>query len=183
MRFFLVRQGSKGHGQQDWQEVGQNINGHVRERNQFKSNIWTYVLSKLRNNTVHRLLHLQRPASVQRCGIQRLLLHAQDTGTHVMYVTLSWCFFTNTAIPKLYSKVKLKVEESLSTTKWVALICDAWTSRAVDSRMINSILSQRTGNCCLTLEQYMKVTLRKTLQTSCKMQPKNGGLPKKTWWL
>lgn len=39
----------------------------------------------------------------------------------------------NTAIPKLYREVKPKVEEGLRTAERVALPCDAWTSRVVDS--------------------------------------------------
>lgn len=42
-------------------------------------------------------------------------------------------FFPDTAVPKIYREVKLKVEESLSTADRVALTCYAWTSRAVDS--------------------------------------------------
>ena len=49
------------------------------------------------------------------------------------YVTPSRRFFTDTAVPKLYREVKLEVEEALSPAERVALTCDAWTSRAVDS--------------------------------------------------
>lgn len=49
------------------------------------------------------------------------------------YVTPSRRFFTDTAVPKLYREVKLKVQESLKPAERVALTCDAWTSRAVDS--------------------------------------------------
>uniref|UniRef100_A0A3B4FMZ3 BED-type domain-containing protein n=1 Tax=Pundamilia nyererei TaxID=303518 RepID=A0A3B4FMZ3_9CICH len=49
------------------------------------------------------------------------------------YVIPSRRFFADTAVPNLYIDVKHKVEESLSTAERVALTCDAWTSRAVDS--------------------------------------------------
>ncbi|CAI5682133.1 unnamed protein product [Oreochromis niloticus] len=49
------------------------------------------------------------------------------------YVIPSRRFFADTAVPNLYIDVKRKVEESLSTAERVALTCDAWTSRAVDS--------------------------------------------------
>ncbi|XP_065326764.1 E3 SUMO-protein ligase ZBED1-like [Pelmatolapia mariae] len=49
------------------------------------------------------------------------------------YVIPSRRFFADTAVPNLYIDVKRKVEESLSTAERVALTCDAWASRAVDS--------------------------------------------------
>ncbi|KAM3871381.1 E3 SUMO-protein ligase ZBED1-like [Diretmus argenteus] len=49
------------------------------------------------------------------------------------YVIPSRRYFTDNAVPKLYRATKLQVEESLSTADRVALTCDAWTSRAVDS--------------------------------------------------
>ena len=61
-----------------------------------------------KNNTVHHLLHVQRPVSIQCCRKQGFLLHAEDTGRYV----------------------------SLRTAERVALTCEAWTSWSVDSYMI-----------------------------------------------
>lgn len=57
-----------------------------------------FLLVRLRkltrkDNPVHPLLHVQRPACVQRCGTQRLLSHAEDTVTPVCeprQMTPSW---------------------------------------------------------------------------------------------
>lgn len=90
---------------------------------------------------------------VENAGICNMLKTLE-----IRYVIQSRCFFANTAVPKLYRGVKLKVKESLKTAGRVVLTCDIEVGGLVDDC---NITSQRTGNCNRMFskcEWYMKAT-------------------------
>ena len=64
----------------------------------------------------------------------------ENTGFHYMvhsleprHVISSQSFVTLKSIPNLYKETKLSMQESLNSAHRVAIICDAWTSRAAVS--------------------------------------------------
>ena len=73
---------------------------------------------------------LQPYSVVENEGFQNLLGILEPR-----YVIPSRKYFTDTAIPKLYSEVKEEVNGKLSLAEGVAITCDGWSSRATESYM------------------------------------------------
>ena len=61
-------------------------------------------------------------------GFQSLLIILEPR-----YVIPSHKYFTDSAIPKLYSEVKEEVHETLSLAEGVVITCNGWSLRATES--------------------------------------------------
>ncbi len=133
--------------------------------------------AQVKQNESQRQLHILYAKTSAHIASWKI----QDFGiwfTIWSYLIPSRKFFSETAIPQIYNKVKSEVKEKLSRAERVALTCDVWTSQAKESYVtltahyrgvceykcvcvciIEINAQEKFTSLCSTIEEYVSISV------------------------